>query len=97
MSAGQATPKGASSINALPSDSHERRARWHASRIEAPLDPDLPIVDPHHHLWDRGGHTYLLPQWLAETDCGHRIEASVYVECQSMYRADGPEADRPLG
>ena len=25
---------------------------WLALTVEDPLDPDLPICDPHHHLWD---------------------------------------------
>ncbi|RPH77646.1 MAG: amidohydrolase, partial [Candidatus Rokuibacteriota bacterium] len=26
---------------------------WLALTPEAPLEPGLPICDPHHHLWDR--------------------------------------------
>jgi hypothetical protein len=29
---------------------------------ESILEPDLPIIDTHHHLWDRDGWTYLLPR-----------------------------------
>ena len=61
------------------------------------LDPDLPIVDPHHHLWDRGGHRYLADELRADLDCGHRIAATVYVECRSAYLAAGPEELRPTG
>jgi L-fuconolactonase len=28
---------------------------WLNKLHEEILDPDLPIVDPHHHLWDRPG------------------------------------------
>jgi hypothetical protein len=40
---------------------------WWAQRKEDILEPALEIVDPHHHLWDRGGHRYLLDQLLADT------------------------------
>jgi predicted TIM-barrel fold metal-dependent hydrolase len=55
------------------------------------LDPDLPICDPHHHLWDYPVSQYLLPDFLADLDCGHRIESTVFVECGAFYRAGGPE------
>ena len=32
---------------------------WLAKRREEPIDPAMPIIDPHHHLWDRGSR-YLL-------------------------------------
>ena len=62
------------------------------------LEPDLPICDPHHHLWDYPGKSrYLLEELLADTGSGHRIESTVFVECGSFYREDGPEALRPVG
>ena len=62
---------------------------WLALQQEAAIDPEIPIVDPHHHLWDRGGHTYL-PAQFAQDAAGHHLLASVYVECRSQYLADGP-------
>jgi predicted TIM-barrel fold metal-dependent hydrolase len=70
---------------------------WWAQRKEEILEPALEIVDPHHHLWDRGGHRYLLDQLLADTGSGHNITQSVFVECGSMYRADGPAEMKPVG
>lgn len=81
------------------------------------LEPGLPIVDPHHHLWDRpaalaaafppsthgfaralaGVSRYLLDELQADLNCGHNVRATVYVQCGSMYRADGPSALRPVG
>lgn len=61
------------------------------------LDPGRVIVDPHHHLWDRRGWRYLLPELLADTGSGHRISATVFVDCLAYYRADGPAAWRSLG
>jgi L-fuconolactonase len=64
---------------------------------EAILDPDLPIVDPHHHLWVRDGHRYLLDELLTDLNTGHNVVATVFEECHSMYRADGPAEMRPVG
>ena len=33
----------------------------------------------------------------ADIGSGHNIVATVYVDCRSMYRANGPEAFRPVG
>ena len=65
---------------------------------EAPLDPDRPIVDPHHHLGDKPGRPpYLLAEFLRDMGRGHNIVKTVCVESTSMYRADGPEDMRPVG
>src|SRR5260370_31429234 len=86
------------------------RQSWQFGRIYAPdeawlatapaepiLDPELPVVDPHHHLWLRGGHRYLLDELLADLNTGHNVVATVFEECRSMYRAGGPAESRPLG
>jgi L-fuconolactonase len=74
------------------------RPDWLALRQEDILEPELPIVDPHHHLVDRANTgRYLLPELLADTGSGHNITATVYLEWLSMYRADGPVALRPVG
>jgi predicted TIM-barrel fold metal-dependent hydrolase len=73
------------------------RQDWLALRKEEVVDPARPIIDPHHHLWDRGGQRYLIEEMAADIASGHNIIASVYVEARSMYRAGGPEALRPLG
>ena len=70
---------------------------WWAQRKEEILEPPLEIVDPHHHLWDRGGQRYLLDQLLADTGSGHNITQTVFVECGSMYRADAPTEMKPVG
>ncbi len=67
--------------------------RWH----EEILEPALPIVDPHHHLWDRPGWRYLLDELLADVNSGHNVVATVFVQCRSMHRADGPEEMKPIG
>ena len=71
---------------------------WLATAAPEPIiEPELPIVDPHHHLWLRGGHRYLLDELLADIDTGHNVVATVFLECHSMYRADGPPEMRSLG
>ena len=70
---------------------------WLALTEEDPIEPDMPILDPHHHFWERPGDTYLLEQLLADTGSGHRINQTVFVECGSMYRPDGPPEMRPVG
>jgi predicted TIM-barrel fold metal-dependent hydrolase len=69
---------------------------WIALTNEEPLEPELPIIDPHHHLWERPGNRYVLDELLADL-AGHNVRQTVFVECSSMYRAAGPEAFKPVG
>jgi L-fuconolactonase len=69
---------------------------WLDKRREAILEPDLPFIDPHHHLWDRGSR-YLLDEVLKDIGSGHNVRATVYSQCDSMYRADGDPLMAPLG
>jgi L-fuconolactonase len=73
------------------------RQDWLDRRKEPILEPELPIVDPHHHLWDRPGWRYLLDELVADTNSGHNIQATVYVQARAMYRAHGPIEMRPVG
>src|ERR1700738_3293191 len=74
------------------------RQDWLDRRREAIIEPDLPIVDPHHHLVDRPETgRYLLPDLLGDTGSGHDITATVYLEWLSMYRAGGPAELQPVG
>src|SRR5882762_4542601 len=73
------------------------REDWLAQYTEEVIDPKRPIVDPHHHLWDRGGLRYMIEEMSADIASGHNIVATVYVDCRSMYRTAGPEALRPVG
>ena len=73
------------------------RDDWLARQSEDILEPDLAIVDAHHHLWDFPRHRYLLPEFLADTASGHDIRATVYVDCTSFYRAQGPIEMRSVG
>jgi L-fuconolactonase len=74
----------------------------HLANTEPILEPELAIIDPHHHLWDGtplvpNSGTYLFAEFLEDLATGHRIEATVFVEAHSMYRADGPQAFKPVG
>lgn len=73
------------------------RQDWLRLHDEPVVDPDLPIVDAHHHLWDREEGRYLVEDFAEDLASGHRIEATVYVECRSMYRTEGPAEFRPVG
>lgn len=66
-------------------------------RDEAVLDPAIPIVDSHHHLFDRPPLRYMLEDYLGDANAGHNIVASVYIETQAFARSDGPELLRPVG
>jgi L-fuconolactonase len=83
---------------AAPSPHLPVRPDWLDRRREEIIEPDLPIVDPHHHLVERPETgRYLLPELLADTSDGHNITATVYLEWLSMYRAQGPVELRPVG
>src|SRR2546421_377128 len=73
------------------------RQEWLDRRHEEILAPDLPIVDPHHHLWDRPGWRYLLDDLLLDVSSGHNILATVFVQARAMYRETGPVEMRPVG
>jgi hypothetical protein len=58
--------------------------------------PQLPIIDTHHHLWDRTGglgnavwadpaSRYLMPEFLADIGTGHNVVGTVFMECHSMW------------
>ena len=85
------------STTTAPSPYIPVRDDWLARRKEPILEPNLPIVDPHHHLWDRPHWVYMLDDLLADINSGHNIVATVFLQCRSMHRAEGPEAFRPVG
>jgi L-fuconolactonase len=55
------------------------------------------IVDPHHHLWEHPEKPYMMPELRADTGSVEGVTQTVFVECGSGYRTDGPEAFRPVG
>jgi predicted TIM-barrel fold metal-dependent hydrolase len=81
----------------MPASQAPVRTDWLAKHTEDILEPGLPIIDPHHHLYDRPRYTYLFPDLLADVGSGHNIRATLYEQAGSMYRADGPEELKSLG
>lgn len=69
----------------------------HGAQAEPVLEPQQWVVDPHHHLWNRGGERYELDDFESEADAAHPVRASLYVECQNHYLGEGPEAQRSVG
>ena len=61
------------------------------------LEPERPIFDAHHHLWDQPGGRYLLADYLADTATGHNVVRSTYVEWLSYYDMSAPTPLRPVG
>jgi len=75
-------------------------AAWLAGAPPEPaIEPDLPIIDPHHHVWETPARgRYLFHDFLADVnESGHDIRKTVFAECEAMYRADGPVELRPVG
>ena len=72
---------------------------WLELTMEEPINPALPICDPHHHLWDGPGDRgrYLIDDYLEDTAGGHNIIKTVFIECGTEYRQYGPEKMRSVG
>ncbi len=71
---------------------------WLARRQEPILEPDLPVIDPHHHLWDLPRQPrYLAEELLQDATAGHNVRGTIFTDCTEAYRTDGPENMRPVG
>ena len=75
---------------------------WLALTQEDPIEPDIPLCDPHHHFWDGRMQSipyqrYLIHELMADLDSGHNVRSTVFLEARSMYRASGPEDLRCVG
>lgn len=73
------------------------RSDWLALHSEQIVDPEVPIVDPHHHLWDHPGDRYLAAEAESDFSRSHRVLSTVHVQCRSNYREHGPDALKPVG
>ncbi len=73
------------------------RPEWLKLTVETPLEPALPICDPHHHFWDRPEERYLVEELLQDVRGGHHIVSTVFIECRERWRKDGPEEMKPIG
>ena len=75
---------------------------WLALTQEETLEPDIPIIDPHHHFWDKRPERipyqrYLLQELADDVNCGHNVLSTVFIEARAMYRAEGPAEMQPVG
>ena len=70
---------------------------WLRQVKENIVEPEMPIIDPHHHLWDDRGSTYLVEELQADTGSGHKVVKTVYMECGWAYKEDGPKHLRVVG
>jgi L-fuconolactonase len=70
---------------------------WLNQRREEVIAPGLPIIDAHHHLWERESGRYLLDELRGDLTGGHNIRATVFIQCGYAYRSEGPPELRPVG
>lgn len=73
--------------------------KWLAQVTEEIVEPERPIIDTHHHLWEQPSPwgIYLLEDLWADTDSGHNIEKTVFIDCGASYRTEGPGRLKPVG
>jgi predicted TIM-barrel fold metal-dependent hydrolase len=88
----------------MPEPSQPQKARhipvrpdWLALRSEPALEPTRPMIDAHHHLWDKPGSRYLAGEMMRDLTSGHRVVATVFVEGKTGYRQSGEPSLRSLG
>jgi L-fuconolactonase len=76
---------------------------WLQQVQEDIVDPQLPIIDPHHHLWFMGPqfpyrtYDYNVDNLCDDLGSGHNIVATVFIEARANARPDGPEHLRTVG
>ena len=76
----------------------EAQQAWLAQNVEEVVDPGREIIDPHHHMWRSSGlPVYLLEDLWSDTQSGHNIVKTVFMECGAEYRTEGPEHLKSLG
>jgi predicted TIM-barrel fold metal-dependent hydrolase len=73
------------------------RPDWLSLTQESAIEADIPIIDCHHHVWNRAECPYEPADLVADMTAGHRVLASVFVECRSHYLTHGERAFRSLG
>ncbi|BAN26294.1 amidohydrolase family protein [Caballeronia insecticola] len=73
------------------------RPEWLAQVAEPAVEPELPVIDPHHHLWDVESAFYHAPELVADARAGHRVLATVFVECKARFDTNAPAGFAPVG
>ena len=73
--------------------------QWLELATEVAIEPDLEIVDPHHHMWDTVSAygRYELEDLRADTNAGHNVVETVFIDCGANYLSDGPTHLQPVG
>jgi len=78
---------------------------WINGVKEEIIDPDMEIIDPHHHLWHgpedppgiKESYRYLLEDLWSDTSSGHNIKKTVFIDCGQEYYKEGPDRFKPVG
>jgi predicted TIM-barrel fold metal-dependent hydrolase len=75
---------------------------WLSQTVEEIVSPNIPICDPHHHLWDKRKsripyQRYLLDELLEDINSGHNVRSTVFIEAESMLRVSGPGEMKSVG
>ena len=75
---------------------------WLGQVSETAIEPELPVIDAHHHLWPKSPIPEFAPWGVEEaieykSNSGHNIVATVHVEAHANYWDHGPEALRCVG
>lgn len=78
------------------------RKLWRDQVQEPALEPELRIIDAHHHIWESAPpepyEAYNAEAFLVDkATSGHNVVASVLVDSHSNYRTDGPQTMRVVG
>ncbi|MBO9355193.1 amidohydrolase family protein [Bordetella petrii] len=80
----------------LPVIPHVARVADEATQDEPVIEPDRPIIDPHHHFSEHWGGYFIDDLWK-DMRAGHNVVATVYIQCGHAYRKTGPDHLRPVG
>lgn len=78
-------------------ESQEINAATSTDAIEPVIEPDLPIIDAHHHLGPLPSGPYFIEDFARDLSSGHKVLATVYMECSVMYRNSGQQSLRCVG
>jgi len=75
---------------------------WLTTVQEAAIEPELAIVDAHHHIWENEPFPPFDPYdeedlLRDKTASGHKIVGTVFVDSHTSYRSEGPQALRVVG
>lgn len=83
---------------------NEEVLAWLRQEVEEPvLEPEMPIVDAHHHMWDRRRDSckyrtivYGIGEVLEDMYDGHNVVGTVYCQAKCYRRCAGPPEFRPV-